>query len=105
MNPFNYLPIFKALADETRLSIVKLLSQGEQCGCDILEHFDITQPTLSYHMKALCDSGLVQGQRDGSWIRYSLDKTVLESVQALFSSFCSADTQNLPKADCRELCD
>jgi ArsR family transcriptional regulator len=98
MSPTNYLPIFKALADETRFSIVKLLTQGEQCGCKILENFNITQPTLSYHMKSLCGCGLVHGRRDGTWTRYSLDKDVLESVKTLFIGFCVADF-NIP-ADC-----
>ena len=105
MNPVNYLPIFKALADETRFSIVMLLTPGEQCGCKILENFDITQPTLSYHMKALCDCGLVQGQRDGAWIRYSLDKAVLKSVKSLFAGFCATDSENTNEPNCNELCD
>ncbi len=105
MNSVNYLLIFKALADETRLSIVKLLTHGDQCGCKILENFNFTQPTLSYHMKILCDSGLVQGQRDGTWIRYSLDKTVLKSVQSLFSEFSTAHNGNPINYNCEELCD
>ena len=88
----DFVLIFKALADETRLSIVKLLTCGELCGCKILENFNITQPTLSYHMKALCDSGLVEGRRDGAWMRYTLNKEVFESVRKLFDSFCLDNT-------------
>ena len=69
-----YVPILKALSDETRLKIVDMLSCGGLCACDILEEFSITQPTLSYHMKILSDSGLVSAVRDGSWVRYSLNK-------------------------------
>lgn len=69
-----YIPIFKALADETRLKIIEMLSSGEMCACKILEKFDITQPTLSYHMKILTESGLVNGRRDGAWMRYSLNE-------------------------------
>jgi ArsR family transcriptional regulator len=68
-----YVPILKALSDETRLKIVDMLSCGELCACAILEEFSITQPTLSYHMKILSDSGLVSAVRDGSWVRYSLN--------------------------------
>lgn len=75
-----YIPIFKALADETRLKIIRMLSAGELCACKILEEFEITQPTLSYHMKILTDSGLVNGVRDGAWMRYSLNE---ENGQAL----------------------
>ena len=70
----SYTSIFKALADETRLKIIEMLSSGEMCACKILEEFDITQPTLSYHMKILTDSGLVNGKRDGAWMRYSLNE-------------------------------
>ncbi|HEX3045244.1 MAG TPA: metalloregulator ArsR/SmtB family transcription factor [Bacillota bacterium] len=67
------VPVFKALADETRLKIIGLLTGGELCACKILEEFQITQPTLSYHMKILVESGLVQGKRDGAWMRYTLN--------------------------------
>lgn len=76
----SYTSIFKALADETRLKIIEMLSSGEMCACKILEEFDITQPTLSYHMKILTESGLVNGRRDGAWMRYSLNE---ENGQAL----------------------
>lgn len=69
-----YVLIFKALADETRLKIIEKLGSGEMCACKILEDFEITQPTLSYHMKILTDSGLVNGRRDGAWMRYSLNE-------------------------------
>lgn len=62
---------FKALADETRLAIIEMLSRENLCACHILEEFEITQPTLSYHMKILVESGLVDSERDGNWIRYS----------------------------------
>lgn len=100
MNHSEYVLIFKALADETRLKIVELLGSGELCACKILENFNITQPTLSYHMKSLCDSGLVEGKRDGAWMRYSLNIDVFESVRNLFTGFCMADKENQPDCDC-----
>ncbi len=63
----------KALADPNRLRIVDILSCGERCACEILENFDISQPTLSHHMKILTETGLVQTRRDGVWTYYSLD--------------------------------
>ena len=63
---------FKAFADPTRLEIVDMLSSGELCACKILEQFKITQPTLSHHMKILCDCGLVNGRKEGKWTYYSL---------------------------------
>ncbi|MEG1255086.1 metalloregulator ArsR/SmtB family transcription factor [Clostridium sp.] len=79
-----YVPIFKALADETRLKIIHILSDGELCACNILENFNITQPTLSYHMKILTESGLVIAVKDGAWIKYSLnDKKVSDLREVL----------------------
>jgi ArsR family transcriptional regulator len=76
----------KALADETRVRIFDMLSGGELCACRILEEFNITQPTLSYHMKILCDSGLVSGRRDGVWMKYSINRDSLAEVRKFFDS-------------------
>ncbi|WP_313755869.1 metalloregulator ArsR/SmtB family transcription factor [Tissierella sp.] len=65
--------IIKALSDPNRLQILDILSCGEMCACDILEHFDFSQPTLSHHMKVLMDSNLVTLRKDGLWSYYSLN--------------------------------
>jgi ArsR family transcriptional regulator len=67
-----YAGIFKALSDVNRLMIVDMLSERELCACKILEKFNITQPTLSHHMKTLCDCGLVKGRKQGKWTYYSI---------------------------------
>jgi ArsR family transcriptional regulator len=74
----------KALSDETRLKIVVMISSGELCACEILEQFKITQPTLSYHMKILCESGLVEGRKDGIWMKYSTNANTLDVLKNLF---------------------
>jgi ArsR family transcriptional regulator, arsenate/arsenite/antimonite-responsive transcriptional repressor len=74
----------KALSDETRIKIFDMLSQGELCACNILDEFEITQPTLSYHMKVLCESGLVNSTKDGVWIKYTIKKDSLEMIVELF---------------------
>lgn len=74
--------IFKALSDETRLRIVEMLAGGEMCACEILRSFNITQPTLSYHMKILMDCGLVNGRRDGAWMRYVINAERYAQVRA-----------------------
>ncbi|MEG6584871.1 ArsR/SmtB family transcription factor [Dendrosporobacter sp. 1207_IL3150] len=79
----------KALADETRVQIFDMLSNGELCACRILEEFHITQPTLSYHMKILCGSGLVNSRRDGVWVKYSINKEGFESLKRLIQSISS----------------
>lgn len=58
--------VFKALGDEKRLRILLLLRQGERCACVLLEHLNLSQPTLSHHMKILCDAQLVTGRKEGS---------------------------------------
>lgn len=65
--------ICKALGDANRLQIIQMLSDGEKCGCKLLEAFEITQPTLSHHMKILCDCRLVNDRKDGKWHHYSLN--------------------------------
>lgn len=85
----DYVLIFKALADETRLKIIEMLSCGELCACDILESFQITQPTLSYHMKILTGCGLVIAVRDGAWMRYSINKETVALVEELWTTITS----------------
>lgn len=70
----------KAISDETRLRILDMLSCGEMCACDILEKLSISQSTLSYHMKILSKSGLVNAIRDGAWIRYTLNKQKTDEI-------------------------
>ena len=64
--------VFKAFCDENRIRILKLLCGGEKCACKLLEELNISQPTLSHHMKLLCDSGVVTGRREGKWMHYSI---------------------------------
>jgi ArsR family transcriptional regulator len=66
--------VFKALCDPNRLMIIEMLQSGEKCACKILQDLDIVQSTLSHHMKILCESGFVNGYRDGKWMYYSLNQ-------------------------------
>ena len=72
--------ICKAMSDTNRLRIIEMLTQGEKCGCNLLEELKVTQPTLSHHMKLLVDSGLVKARKEGKWTYYSL---VRERIQEL----------------------
>ena len=81
--------LFKALADSIRLEIVDMLSCGELCACRILEKFSITQPTLSHHMKILCDCGLVNGRKEGKWTYYSLNKKTVREFKAFLKGVTS----------------
>ncbi len=66
--------IFKALSDETRLRIIKLLEQGELCVCDITAALDMVQPKVSFHLSTLKEAGLIKDRKQGKWIHYSLDE-------------------------------
>lgn len=65
--------ICKALSDPNRLQVIQILTGGERCACELLEQLQITQPTLSHHMKTLEDCGLVSARRKGKWSHYSLN--------------------------------
>ena len=64
--------VFKALCDPKRLAILEQLRSGEKCACVLQEPLDLTQSGLSYHMKILCDSGLVVSRQEGKWTHYRL---------------------------------
>ena len=81
MNAIEAALICRALGDPNRLQIVQMLSGGEMCACKLLEHFEITQPTLSHHMKILCECGLVDTRKDGKWSHYSLNCKTLAAFK------------------------
>ena len=85
----DYAQLFKVLSDPNRLMIIDMLSCGELCACVILEKFNITQPTLSHHMKSLCDSGLVFGRKEGKWIYYSLSEKTAQSCRDILAELTS----------------
>lgn len=89
MNTIDFALIFKALGDSTRLRIVEMLSDGEMCACKILEQFEITQPTLSHHMRILCECGLVSARREGKWSYYSIDENIAAEFKAYINSIVS----------------
>lgn len=71
---------FKALSDSNRLLIIDMLSCGELCACDIMEGLELTQPTISHHMKILQHAGLVDSKKNGKWTIYSLNKEVFNNL-------------------------
>lgn len=72
----------KALSDEGRLKIVDMLSCGELCACELLEHMEISQSTLSYHMKTLTSCGLVHSEKRGLWAYYRLDDALFAELRS-----------------------
>ncbi|MBO0431637.1 metalloregulator ArsR/SmtB family transcription factor [Enterococcus sp. DIV0660C] len=90
MNHEQMSKMFKALAEPNRIKIIELLSMGPMCACEVLDHFDFTQPTLSHHMKVLESVGIVSVEKDRKWHYYFLKKEetseLLKAMQDLFSN-------------------
>lgn len=70
--------ICKAMSDSNRLQIIELLQTGEMCACKLLEHFEISQPTLSHHMRILCEANLIQTRKEGKWSHYQINNETLK---------------------------
>lgn len=85
----------KALADENRLAIMLALQHGEKCGCVLLEELNITQPTLSHHMKILCDSGLVNSRKEGKWMHYSISPEGSSSFRDMIGMYARCDCESI----------
>jgi ArsR family transcriptional regulator len=75
------ISVFKALSDETRFKIFEMLKGGSLCACKILEKFNFTQPTLSYHMKTLTDCGIVECIKKGTWCHYNINKEKVNEIK------------------------
>ena len=84
------IPILKVLCDETRLSIVSMLSHADMNGCEIIRAFCFSQPTISYHMKQLVDAQLVMARKEGSTVIYSVNREIWPHVRALLDVLCAA---------------
>lgn len=80
--------VFKALGDPVRLRLVSLIGAregGEVCVCDLTSAFDLSQPTISHHLKVLREAGLIDSERRGTWVYYRLVPAALERMAALLS--------------------
>ena len=83
--------IIKALSDVNRMMIINNLSVGEMCACKLLEKFNITQPTLSHHMKILSECGLVNARKEGKWMHYSLNFKIINTFQEFITNLTSSN--------------
>ena len=82
------VPLLRALADPVRLRLMSLVAShpgGEACVCDLTEAFDLSQPTISHHLKVLREAGVITSERRGTWVYYRLLPTALERMAALLS--------------------
>lgn len=108
------LEIFKACADETRLRILVLLGQGQLCVCEIVEVLDMPQGKVSRHLAVLRRAGLVDDERQGTWIHYSLSRQATPLMRRLRAylkgearphKVSCCDLERLQeRCDCEEIC-
>lgn len=84
-----YVNVFKAFDDKNRLAILDFLNSGEQCACDILTQLNISQSTLSHHMKILVESGVISSRKEGKWTYYKISRTGMNYAKSLIDTFLS----------------
>ncbi|MGN0467110.1 MAG: ArsR/SmtB family transcription factor [Acutalibacteraceae bacterium] len=94
--------IFKAFCDENRIRILKLLKTGEKCACKLLEEINVSQPTLSHHMKILCDSGIVVGRKEGKWMHYSVSPEGSQKAVKILEELTDITCSDSDKSCCEK---
>ena len=78
--------LMKALSDPIRLRLMSLIAAAEEtCVCDLTAPFDVSQPTISHHLKVLREAGLVDCERRGTWVWYRAQRAALDAVGGLFT--------------------
>lgn len=92
--------LFKAFCDENRIHILNLLCGGEKCACRLLEEMNISQPTLSHHMKILCDSGIVIGRKEGKWMHYRISPEGVQTAKDYLSGLTAVNAARESKPYC-----
>ncbi len=90
-----YIRVFRAFTDENRVRVLELLCKdGEQCACILLDDLKISQPTLSHHMKILCDAGIVKSRAVGKWSYYSINDSGCEYASRLLNAIVRRDVEH-----------
>lgn len=98
------IELFRALSDETRLRIIKLLETGERCVCDITAVLNMSQPKVSFHLSILKEAGLISDRKDGKWVYYSLADGDLFSrflVISICEKYSNDDDSSRLKNSCK----
>lgn len=81
INNEQFALVSKALSDSNRLQIIEMIIDQERCACKLLEHFNISQPTLSHHMRILSDCNLIKTRKEGKWSHYSMNMETMEAYK------------------------
>ena len=89
--------LLKSLAHPVRLRMVDLIHQqgGELCVCEFEHHFELTQPTISHHLKILRDAGLIRSRQDGAWVRHSIEPDAFVELKQLMAHFSTVNKTTL----------
>ena len=93
--------VFKALCDERRQRILELLHSGEKCACVLIDEMGMPQSSLSYHMKILCDSGIVASREEGKWTHYQISRQGSERAIELLREITAAAESS---GECKHCC-
>ena len=93
--------VIKALCDERRQRILELLHSGEKCACVLIDEMDMPQSSLSYHMKILCDSGIVTSREEGKWTHYQISKQGSEKAIELLKKITAVSESS---TECKGCC-
>jgi ArsR family transcriptional regulator len=96
----NQAKVFKAFCDENRLRILELLRGGEKCACILVDRLDIAQSSLSYHMKILCESGIVDSRQDGKWTHYKISEKGSSFALELLKTLTTQNAATEPNSCC-----
>ena len=83
------VPLLKAIADPARLRLLSLVLShegGEACVCDLMPYFDLTQPTISHHLKVLHENGLLDREKRGTWVFYKVRPQTMAALGSLFTT-------------------
>lgn len=82
MNDLETANLFKAISDENRIKILKIIGNGEKCACHILDELDITQPTLSHHLRILSSSGILTYRKEKNHIYFKISTECIEKAKS-----------------------
>lgn len=91
---------FKALGDENRLKILKMLAEKDMCVCEIIDELNVSQPAISHHLKTLKQAGVVEDRREGKWIFYSLNQKEIRGYLDFFAELVRLSSQPRKSVDC-----
>ena len=92
--------VFKALCDARRQRILELLHGGEKCACVLMEEMGMPQSSLSYHMKILCESGIVTSREEGKWTHYQISRQGSEKAVALLKTITAVEENDAEGSCC-----